>query len=201
MNILVADDQKSYSNAIAMILNPYAKFIAEAYNTQELFVLIEQVKFDILLLDYSFPHLNGIETVKNIKMVAPELKILSVSMFKDKNIIQKLLDAGVRGYFCKDSELDKLIIGISAIMLGNIYLDDQVINILHGESTKANGLLVERELDILKLKMEGFSGKEIADKLCLTTSTIDYHCKNMIEKTNCRNINQLIRLATLNCWI
>jgi two-component system, NarL family, nitrate/nitrite response regulator NarL len=200
MKILVADDHILYTNAVAECLETRAELVSQAYNSEMLFKNLELLSFDILLLDYHLPYMNGIDAAKMIREMYPELRILMVSMHRDTLIIRKLLELGIRGYFCKDGGLDDLLMAIHSVMEGNVYLDRTIINKLYNTQTERE-FLTEREKDILGCIADGLSTSQVAQKLHISENTVEFHRRNMLQKHNCKNIAQLIRMATLNNWI
>lgn len=169
---------------------------------------VEQVprheELDLLLMDLDMPIMNGLKASKELKAKRPDLPIVILSMHHEKAIVQKLIRQGVNGYILKSSSKKEFIQGIRAVLGGIKFYSTQLTEGLIKEekvlsesqnSLKALAMLTEREIEVLKLLAEGHTSKEIADRLSLSSQTVDGYRKSLIKKLDSKNVAGLIRIA------
>jgi two-component system response regulator NreC len=153
------------------------------------------------------PVLNGIETLKEIKKHYPKIKTIILTMHEEKSLVKKMTDLGANGFLFKNSDIEELIIAMESVMKGKSYFsvslrNELINNDLIGESESnfdsKKSLLTEREIEIIKLIVEGLSNKEIADKLFISPRTVDTHRTNLMKKLEVNNVAGLVRYAIRN---
>lgn len=207
--IYIADDHKIVQDGLKSILGNMAEFeiVGSALNGLDCLSDIRGgLEVDVILMDIDMPKLSGIETTAFIKDEFPKIKILGLSMHNELSVIQKLIDAGADGYILKNSDGNELAQGINAVLKGKKYFSTEVTMTLLGQSeeiistalTDKLGDLTEREIEILKLIAEGYSNKEIGDRLFISHRTVDTHRTNLMRKLDVHNIAGLIKFALKN---
>jgi len=152
--------------------------------------------FDIILLDINLPDMNGIEFCKIAKSRFPGIRILAITTIAQRHVIEKMLEQGADGFILKTSDVDDIIGGIRYIMSGkHLYLGKGVKDLMKGISPENTDLpmITKRESEILKLIADGLTNQEIADKLFISTFTVDSHRKNLLLKFNAKNTAILIK--------
>jgi DNA-binding NarL/FixJ family response regulator len=209
IKIIIADDHQIVVDGLKSILNQLTdyKVITTASNGKELLKSLEIVEPDIVLLDIDMPVLNGIETLKEIKKHYPGIKTIILTMHEEKSLVKKMTDLGANGFLFKNSDIEELIIAMESVMNGipyfSVSLRNELINndlIGNNESNidSKKSLLTEREIEIIKLIVEGLSNKEIADKLFISPRTVDTHRTNLMKKLEVNNVAGLVRYAIRN---
>ncbi len=153
--------------------------------------------FDIVLLDLNLPDISGMEFCSVAKARFPEIKILVVTSLAQRHVIEKSLQAGVNGFVLKSADIRDITEGIRQVMAGGSYLGEGVKEIMSNRSVSgtAEPVITRRESEILKLIADGFTNQEIADKLFISTSTVDSHRKNLLLKFDAKNSAMLIKTA------
>jgi len=152
--------------------------------------------FDIILLDINLPDMNGIEFCKIAKSRFPGIRILAITTIAQRHVIEKMLEQGADGFILKTSDVEDIIGGIRYIMSGkHLYLGKGVKDLMKGISPENTDLpmITKRESEILKLIADGLTNQEIADKLFISTFTVDSHRKNLLLKFNAKNTAILIK--------
>ncbi|MFL5741142.1 MAG: LuxR C-terminal-related transcriptional regulator, partial [Flavisolibacter sp.] len=153
------------------------------------------------------PKMDGIEATQILSKKFPEIKIIGLSMHDDENIVLQMLEAGAQGYLIKNAHKDELIKAIKVVNTGGHYFDNHITKKLakmiasfrFGSSPgKHNVSFSEREKKIIELICEGYSGKEIAQKLQLSARTIENYRDSIIQKMDVRNTAGLIIYAIRN---
>jgi len=204
--IVLADDHVMFRQGIKNILerDKRLEVIGEAGDGLKLLELLNKATPDMIILDISMPNLRGIEATREIKMILPEVKVLILSMHKDKEFVYSAISAGAEGYLLKEDADTELFAAIekirqdgryiSPLLLGD--LTDELFQTHHkGQLTPQIEPLTTREREVLKLIAEGTSNKEIADLLFISVRTVENHRANIMRKLNIKSTANLIKYA------
>jgi DNA-binding NarL/FixJ family response regulator len=202
--IVVADDHALFRQGLKSILGGAAdlEVVGEAGDGLELLNLLNLSKLapHLVILDISMPNLRGIEAIGEIKMIHPNVKILIVTMHKDKEYLLQSLAAGADGYFLKKDADTELFAAIEKIRDGKDYVSPQLSEELADDWEQirvgfTKPLLTPREREVLKLIAEGKSNREIADLLFVSVHTVERHRANIMEKLSLKKTADLVRYA------
>lgn len=204
--IILADDHVMFRKGIMSILEKNKDFVivGEAGDGLELLELLKNVTADMIILDISMPHLRGIEATEEIKMISQDVKVLILSMHKDKEYVRSAISAGAEGYLIKEDADTELFTAIEKIRQEGRYLSPLLLDELTDklfEMNKKGRLLQEdeplttREREVLKLIAEGLSNKDIADRLFVSVRTIEHHRANIMKKLNIKSTANLVKYA------
>jgi DNA-binding NarL/FixJ family response regulator len=202
--IVVADDHALFRQGLKSILGGAAdlEVVGEAGDGLELLNLLNLSKLapHLVILDISMPNLRGIEAIGEIKMIHPNVKILIVTMHKDKEYLLQSLAAGADGYFLKKDADTELFAAIEKIRDGKDYVSPQLSEELADDWQQirvgfTKPLLTPREREVLKLIAEGKSNREIADLLFVSVHTVERHRANIMEKLSLKKTADLVRYA------
>jgi len=202
--IVVADDHALFRQGLKGILKGGAdlEVIGEAADGLELLKLLKVDQLDphLVILDISMPNLRGIEAIREIKTLYPNVKILIVTMHKDKEYLYQALAAGADGYFLKRDADAELFAAIDKIRKGTIYVTPHLSDRLEDDWKQIRGgfgkpILTIREREVLKLIAEGKSNKEIAEVLFISVHTVERHRANIMAKLNMKKTAELVKYA------
>lgn len=199
IQILVADDHAILRDGIVSLLRSEKDFnvACTASGGYEVLELIGKYPLDICLLDINMPGLDGIETAKLIRQRKPEIKIIILTTYNDREIISELVHIGVSGYLLKNADKEELVEAIQKVIKGRHYFSEEVENIiLMGLTEKKNTeaiTLTERELEILQLLAKEYTNDKIAAELHISYRTVETHRKNIMQKTKSGNLAGLIK--------
>jgi DNA-binding NarL/FixJ family response regulator len=196
--IMLVEDNKEYREGITLIIKhtPGVELVSE-FGTSEIALRnlqeLSTVKPDLILLDLRLPGMDGIESLPYFKSYAPDANIIILTQSNSEKDVLSAIKCGASGYLLKTASAEEIIEGIHTVMDGGASLDPSVAHFilkslqqrLPNQSEEVT--LSERELEVLKLLAEGFVKKEIADKLNIQYSTVDYHVGHIYEKLNVRN--------------
>ena len=215
LDIIIVDDHKLFRQSLSILLKQYIDGIKinEASSGAELISKLEQDKYrpDIILLDVEMPKMSGVETVRKLlsKKKYKKIKIIILTMHDDKSLIMDLMNEGVYGYVLKDADVTEIKEAINQVQQGRYYVSKQIFEAIRrhslptkGESnnvtTKVNGMLTEREKQILMLVCQEYTNKEMADALNLSVRTIDGHRSRLLKKVGAKNTAGLVKFALRN---
>jgi DNA-binding NarL/FixJ family response regulator len=154
-------------------------------------------KSEIILLDINLPDMSGIEFCRIAKSRHADLKILAITSIEQRHVVDQMLAAGADGFILKSSDTTEILEAITQIISGNQYISKSVADLLKGKlpSNSDLPLLTRREVEVLKLIADGLTNQEIADKLFISSWTVDSHRKNLLLKFNAKNTAILVKTA------
>lgn len=202
--IILVDDHQLLRKGLIKILNANGfTDIIEAANGEELLEILKNTSPDIILLDLYMPKMNGFESIKHIKKVNPQAKVLVVSMLDDKISIIQMIKSGVDGYLLKDSDPKEIIEAIQIILEGGNFYSSFVnerLNsvLLDNDYNKDQHILSERELEFLILASSDLTYKQIAEKMFVSVRTIDGYRDSIYQKFNIKTRIGLVIFALKN---
>ncbi|MFD0941789.1 response regulator transcription factor [Pedobacter boryungensis] len=207
INIAIADDQKLFRRGMAALVSTFQNMslIFEAESGKELLSLCETavVKPDIILLDLSMPEMNGLDALKVLKEKYPKIGVIVLTIHEAENFILTTIQAGANGYLAKNAEPEEVELAIREVYKNDFYFTVPMLEMMRkGLTQKTNttsleniNRLTNREKEVLQLICKQLSSNEIAEKLFLSTRTIEGHRNNLLLKTGSRNIAGLVLYA------
>lgn len=203
--VLLVDDHPMMRAGLAHLINRQAdlEVAFEAGNPSEAFQVLGRAKVDILLTDMTMPGRSGLEFIKDVLSLHPELPILVVSMHDEMTYAERVLRAGARGYIMKEAGGEKFVAAIRHILAGNVYASERLaLRILGNLSAHAPrgsdspiARLSDREFEIFQLIGQGRNVRQIADQLHLSTKTVDVHRANIRAKLELKESTELVPYA------
>lgn len=195
--ILIADDHAMFIDGIKSLLRKFdkAEIVAEANDGQEALEILKDGGIDMLVTDINMPGMSGTEFTKIVKSDFPEVKVLVLTMYNDREIINEILLAEAEeGYILKNTGKQELITAINRLADDGTYYSNKPPK---PEDDRVKDL-TPRELEILQLICEELSTAEISQKLYISPRTVETHRKHIIQKTQVKTIVGLIKLAIEN---
>jgi DNA-binding NarL/FixJ family response regulator len=165
---------------------------------EALYFLTQNKTVELILLDINLPDIDGLELCQIIRQQNKSVKIIGLSYINEAGITSQFLKTGANGFLLKNMERDELLVAIDRVMKGGVYLspdaNEKVIQQIRkiGSPSQNLPVLTRREKEILQLLADGMKSSKIAEKLFLSSHTIDTHRKNMLQKFNVHNTQSLI---------
>ncbi|MBI4650372.1 response regulator transcription factor [Candidatus Desantisbacteria bacterium] len=174
--------------------------VAGIFNsTDKAMSLIEKISPDIVLTELSFPDISGIELIKNIKNKIPDSQILIYTNIDEGENIFSALKAGVSGYILKGSSAKEIIESIYSLYQGGVPMSPKIARKVILEFQKNSApeayILTQRKKDILKFIDQGYSYKEISNKLQISTNTVHTHIKYIYDKLQAKDRHEALHIA------
>lgn len=200
IRVLIVDDQEIISTGLKLFLEKEEFLVCgEARNGNEALTLSKTSSPDIILMDINMPLMDGIEATKKILSEVPNVRIIMFTTFNNDESIFGSFSAGAHGYCMKDISPTQLKYAIHTVHSGAAWLDGKVAdrvlryseqapkNLTEKKSLQISGAqnkfqLTEREIDVLKLLVEGCSNKEISTRLVVSTETVKTHMQHIFDK-------------------
>jgi NarL family two-component system response regulator LiaR len=197
---MVVDDHGMVRKGLSAYLcnQPEICVVGEARNGCEAIEQCEQLHPDVILMDLLMPEMGGVAAIHSIHQRWPQVQILALTSFQDKELVQDALQAGAIGYLLKNVTGEELAQAICRAYTGRPTLAPEAIQALIQSSAEEPSLgkdLTRRELEVLALLVKGFSNPEIADRLVLGRSTVKVHVSNILSKLGVSNRSEAISLA------
>lgn len=163
---------------------------------------IEKLKPDVLVVDLSLKGTDGLDLIKNIRDQKYTMPILVLSMYNESIYAERVIRAGAQGYVMKKDSIDVVIAGINEIMAGKLFLKENLKNNimqkffdLKDQKSSPLDNFSDRELEVYKYIGQGFSGRNIADKLLISMKTVDSYRLKIKQKLNLKNSTELLQSA------
>jgi DNA-binding NarL/FixJ family response regulator len=199
-NIVICEDHPIYAQGLIDFLKKYFSVVGMFSNGEEVIDFVENNDVDILLLDLNLPNLNGIEVVQALKKNESKVKIVIISMYNDKMLIEKCRKLGVHAYCNKQVSNSELLKILNNLKEGKFLMDSSIkakfrngLDKLSLENFEKKIKLTNREIELVELFSKGLSNKEIANQLNVSSFTIDTHKKNMFKKMNINTTVELVK--------
>ena len=198
ISVLLVDDHALVRRGFRRLLedDPAITIVGEAANGEEAVALASTVALDVVVMDAAMPRLGGIAATRRILAVAPDTRILMLSMHSEETLVRQALDAGARGYVLKGAlDLD-LAAAVKQVHAGEVVVDPAVVRTAeHGaERTR----LTPRELEVLQHICNGLSNKEIATELGLSVNTVAVHRARIMGALGVHKTAELVMYAVQN---
>lgn len=205
VKIALADDHKIVRDGIKTMLEsqPEIDVVAEASDGKEILQKVKENMIDLVIMDINMPGMDGITATKELKDKHPNVKVLALTMSNDDLHVRQMIQAGASGYIMKSAGRKELKNAIETIMNGKHYFSDEATHSImmdlvrgKGKSTSPETVhITDRELEILELIVQEYTNQEIADKLFISSRTVDAHRRNLLQKTGARNTAGLVKYA------
>ena len=194
IKVLIADDHTIVRHGLKQILvaDPLIDVCCEAQNGNEVIDFVRQRAVDVVVMDITMPGRNGLETLKDLKRIKPELPVIILSMHPQDQYAVRVLKAGASGYITKESAPEELVAAIKKAYQGHKHISPDVAELLvmyieRGSSEEPHKKLSDREFEVLVMIGQGKSLTEISDALFLSVKTVSTYRSRILEKTGLPN--------------
>jgi DNA-binding NarL/FixJ family response regulator len=210
IRIILADDHEIFRDGFKAMLKkqPSVELIGEASDGEQLVELTRRLKPDVVVTDIKMPGMDGLEATKILSKEFPCMGIVALSMIDEETLIIDMMEAGAKGYLLKNAHKNEIIEAIKAVNDNQIYYCD-------GTSSKLTKMIArsdkipfgkkssrpefsQREIEVIHLICEELTNKEIADRLNLSTRTVEGYRDKILEKMGARNSAGIVIYAIRN---
>jgi DNA-binding NarL/FixJ family response regulator len=195
--VFIVDDHYMVIEGIRSLLqNEKAiEWMGHAMNAGSCLSFLKMQQPDVLLMDINLPDKSGLDLCKEVKEKYPYVFIVGLSTFNQQSYIQKMMANGASGYVLKNATQEELMEGIGTVMQGKLYFSEEAAQSLRKTNNGDIPVITRREQEVLCLIAEGMTNNEIAQKLFISSTTVDTHRKNLLSKFDAKNTATLIRSA------
>jgi DNA-binding NarL/FixJ family response regulator len=197
VKVFIVDDHYMVIEGIRTLLQDEKSIdlIGHASNADSCLSFIRQQRPDVILMDISMPHKNGVDLCREVREQYPDVFVIGLSTFNQYTYVDAMLKHGASGYLLKNAGKQEITEAIHAVSKGKTYLSDDAALTLKNAARQESPVLTRRENEILRLIAEGLANPQIADMLFLSLSTVETHRKSLMRKLNIKNTALLVRYA------
>jgi two-component system invasion response regulator UvrY len=202
IKVLVADDHAVVRRGLVQILTEASDMVVvgEASTGREVLQAVRKHDYDVLVLDIAMPEGGGLEVLQQLQTLKPDLRVLILSMYPERQYAVRALKTGAAGYLTKESVPEELIAAICKVARGGKYvsqsLAEQLASELRGEVEKEpHETLSDREYQVMTLLAAGESIADIATELSLSVKTVSTYRARILDKLNLKSTAEIIRYA------
>jgi DNA-binding NarL/FixJ family response regulator len=203
--VLIVDDHPIVRQGLALLINQEKdlEVCGQAEDAHEAMQAIGRLDPDMVIVDIGLKDTSGIELIKDLKIQHPDLPVLTLSMYDEAVYGERALRAGARGYVMKQEATEKVVTAIRCVLAGEVYVSSgmaaKMVSKFVGGGTRAAGSpadsLSDRELEVFRMIGEGFSTREMAEKLHLSIKTVETYRAHIKDKLGLEDANELLRSA------
>lgn len=203
--ILIADDHGILRAGLRALLNEEAEYevVGEAATSDEALRAALELNPDFVLMDLSMPGAGGIEVTRQLKEKLPASRVLILTVHEDATLLREAMKAGAAGYVVKRAVESELIDAIETVRRGDLYVHPSMMRALLSEAQPAPPpsrrghpeTLTNREMEVLRLIVRGFTNRQIGEKLFLSVRTVESHRANIMQKLDLSSRADLVRWA------
>lgn len=198
IRVLIAEDQRLFINALQKVLEEEKDIEIVGYcdSGDEVFNSVLHLEPDVLLLDINMPGRDGVSVAEQLKKSAADVRILVVTSFSSKLLVNELYALGVEGFILKSDDIQVLFEAIRTVYRGDRYFTEEIKDLIEKNSeAKITPTLSGREMQIIQFICQGLSSNEIAERLHISPLTVETHRKNINQKLNIKHTSELIKYA------
>jgi NarL family two-component system response regulator LiaR len=200
IRVLLVDDHTVVRSGLGAVLMSYddMSLVGEASNGEEAIRLCQQLKPDVVLMDLMMPVVDGVAATRTIHEKMPEIGIIALTSFNERDMVEGALKAGAMSYLLKTVSAAELIDAIRGAVAGKPSLSPEAAQVLvqglKQDKSKQYDL-TGREHEILGLMVEGLPNQEIAERLVVSQSTVKFHVSNILSKLEVNTRTEAVALA------
>lgn len=191
IRIMIVDDHAVVRSGLGAFLSviPDFELVGEAENGDLAVVRCGHLRPDVVLMDLMMPGTDGVTATRLIRQQYPQVQVIALTSFQEDELVQNAMQAGAIGYLMKNVSAKELAAAIRAAKSGKMTLSPEAAQALVQAARQAaeTESLTERELEVLKLMVEGMNNAEIAERLVVSLSTVKYHISNILMKLGVEN--------------
>ena len=191
IRVMIVDDHAVVRSGLGAFLSvvPDLGLVGEAESGDLAVVRCGHLHPDVVLMDLMMPGTDGVTATRLIREKYPQTQVIALTSFQEDELVQNAMKAGAIGYLMKNVSAQELAAAIRAAKSGKMTLSPEAAQALVHATRQAaeTEVLTERELDVLKLMVDGLNNAEIAEQLVVSLSTVKYHISNILMKLGVEN--------------
>ena len=200
--ILLADDHAIVRDGLRLMLQKDFEIVGAVEDGRALVKEAKRLAPDVVIMDISMPMLNGVEATRQLRQSLPRTKVVVLTMHGDVTYATEALEAGASGYVLKNSPSEEIKTAIRKVLAGKTYVSPGIAQeVLPFRLTGSNQIkrqvsqLTPRQREVVQLLAEGRTGKDVADLLCISPRTVEFHKYKLMQELGLQSSAELIRYA------
>ncbi|GAP43473.1 DNA-binding response regulator, NarL/FixJ family [Lentimicrobium saccharophilum] len=196
IKVVIVDDHKMVVEGLRKLIDESQVALVSdvAYSAQEAISVIVRCEPHVVLLDINLPDASGLDLCRQLKSTFPDVKIVALTSYSDYSVVKRMLANGASGYVIKNAMPDEIILSIETVYKNQQFLCEEIDVMLHRRG-EPQVWLTNRETELLRYIVDGFTNPEIADRMFLGLETINSYRKNLLCKLGARNTAMLVKIA------
>lgn len=204
IRILITDDHGVIRAGLRALLSglPEMEVVGEAVDGRDTLRKAVELNPDIVIMDLSMPEMGGVEATAQLTQIAPNIRVLILTVHEDESLLKEVIRAGAAGYIIKRAVEDELIHAIRVVARGDMYVHPSMTRALFSPLPSSTGFessevepLTTREIEVLRLLAKGYTNRQIAEKLGISPRTAEGHRANLSSKLGLRSRVELVDYA------
>lgn len=206
LKLLIVDDHPVFRRGVREIIEGHRRFqvVGEASDGDRALQLLSELKPDLILLDIDMPGLSGLEMARKLHREKAETRIVVLTMYKDEDLFNAAMDAGVKGYILKENAGEDIVAALESAAQGELFLSASLSHAGRNRSDRVRALILSKpqieeltaaERRILRLIADDRTSKEIAHVLRISAKTVENHRLNICHKLNLHGSHSLLKFA------
>lgn len=202
--VLLADDHTLVRAGLRKLLEsmPCVEVVGEADDGRKVLVMAEQLQPDLVLMDISMPGLTGLEATLRLRKTWPKMRVMVLSMHQNAEYVRQAMRYGAAAYLLKDAAPQELELAIQAVLKGETYLSPALAKRVTAAQAQSQygkqaptEQLTPRQVEVLRMVVQGHSSKEIARALDVSVKTVDSHRTSLMKQLDIHEVTGLVRYA------
>ena len=210
LRVFLADDHAVVREGLKALINaqPGMEVVGEAADGRTACTRAMETRPDVVVMDVSMPHLNGVQATRELHGLCPDVKVLALTVHEERSYLRDLIEAGASGYVLKRSAAEDLVHAVQVVARGDMYLDPSVTAVVLGNFARTRpkddhvtAALSDRETEVLQLIAHGYSNKDIAARLEISVKTVETYKTRSMEKLGLTGRADIVRFALHKGWL
>ena len=203
IRVIIVDDHTVVRSGLGAVLDTSEgmELVGEAGDGEEAIRICESLQPDVVLMDLQMPKMDGVEATRIIHEKWPQIHIIALTSYKEKEYVEGVLKAGATSYLLKNVSAEELVAAINKVVLDQPSLSPEAAQVLIqtvNEPSQPGTDLTDREREILSFMVEGKSNSEISASIFITQATVKYHVSNILSKLGVTSRTEAVVLAIKN---
>ncbi|HVZ22172.1 MAG TPA: response regulator transcription factor [Vicinamibacterales bacterium] len=200
--VIIADDHQLFAAGLERLLAPEYEIVAIAYDSEALIDQVGRLRPDIVVQDLSLPPHHGVDAIREIRQIDPDIRIVVVTMWDDPHLAAEAFRRGASAYILKSCAVTELLDAVRVVSERKSYVTPLIAGGMIQSLTKTvrqddADRLTDRQREVLRLLAEGKSMKEVATALNLTVRTVAFHKYRIMQMLNIKSSAELVRFAVV----
>jgi two-component system invasion response regulator UvrY len=198
ITVILVDDHAVVRAGFRLLLSTEIdiEVVAEAEKGEQILQLYADLKPDVIVMDLSMAGIGGLEATRRLVLREPTAKIIVFSVHHEKVYISRAMNAGAKGYICKQAHPEVLITAIKKVANGEVYVEPNLFDELNSNFQAIVNDFSPREFDVFLLLAKGFTAHDVAENLCLSYKTASNYGTNIRTKLNVNSSVELAHIAS-----